>query len=291
LYNNLNGLIVSLLTPMDDDFNVDFFGLKNLVARLMNKGVQNFLALGEFSEYEFLDYSTQKKLIVSISKEINNKGNLIVGCFSDSTDEIIDKVNFAEKYADYCLVNIPFNALTNEVEFVDFFDNLFTRTKSKLIINNNPIRFKRNVPVVGLNRVAGWEKLIGVFDHSKNKSYFKAICDYHQSLKIFQCSEELAIESFNYNCSGNVSVLANVFPELFLNIKKDFDLFGYNSMLRQELNILRLIEKIPLEREIQFYKKMLFFEGIIQEFFSNALPELGKEELLIIENIFKKSVV
>ena len=62
---NFDGVIVSLLTPMNEDYCVDFFGLKNLCARLLNKGVENFLILGDYSEQNFLDYSFQKKIIVS----------------------------------------------------------------------------------------------------------------------------------------------------------------------------------------------------------------------------------
>ncbi|MDD3083875.1 MAG: dihydrodipicolinate synthase family protein [Candidatus ainarchaeum sp.] len=288
---NLDGLIVSMLTPMNEDYNIDFFGLKNLTARLMNKGVQNFVILSENSEYAFFDYSFQKKIVVGVSKEIGVRGNLIVGCFSDSTDEIIEKVRFAEKYSNYCLVNVPFNALTNEVDFIDFFDNLFTKTKANIILYNNPFLFKKNIPIFGLNKIVGWEKLIGIIDCSKNKSYFKMLCDYHQLLKIFQGYEVFAVESFNFNCSGIVSGLSNVFPELFLNIKKNFKLFGYDSLLRQEIFLLNMLGKISLGKEVQSYKKMLAIEGIIQEYFSDELKKLSKDEIIYLENILKKSIV
>jgi 4-hydroxy-tetrahydrodipicolinate synthase len=285
---NLGGLVVSLLTPMNNDYEVDFFGLKNIIARLLNKGVQNFFILGDYSEKVFFDYDIQKEIIVNSSKEINGKGNLIVGCFSDSVDSIIEKVKFAEKYADFCIVNVPYSAITNELEFIDFFDNLFTRTKAKIILYNNPFAFKRNIPIVGLNRIVGWERLVALFDFSKNKIYFKAVSEYRQSIKVFQCSEQLVFESFNYNCSGIVSGFANIYPELFLNIKNQIESLGYNNLLRQEAFFLNLLEKIPGGKEIQFYKKILFTEGIIQEYFSKGLLELNEFEIKLVENMVKK---
>ena len=41
----IKGLIVPLLTPLNEDFSIDSLSLKALVARLMNKGVKNFFAL------------------------------------------------------------------------------------------------------------------------------------------------------------------------------------------------------------------------------------------------------
>ncbi len=286
--DNLEGLVVSLITPMNDDYSIDFFGLKTLVARLMNKGVKNFFILGDMSEYKNIDYSYQKKIIVSVSKEITKNVNLVTGCFSDSVEEIIEKVQFAEKYSDFCVVNVPFNALTSEIDFIDFFDKLFTCTKSKIILFNDPVEFKRNIPINGLDKIAGWEKLCGVVDYSKNMVYFRNLANYYQLLKIFQGSESLVIESMKLNCSGFFSGLSNVFPELFVNLKKNFYDFGYSSMVRDEIMLVRLLEKINPEKEIPIYKKILFLEGITQEH-SIAYPkEITKKELEKIEDLMKK---
>ncbi len=289
LLSKINGLIVPLLTPMIENNTVDYFGLKNLTARLMNKGVKNFFILGPLSEQEFIPYSEHKKVISNIVKEVGAKGNVLIGCFSESAEEIIEKVKFAERYSQYCVINLPYSALTSEMDFIDFFDTLFNKTKTNVFLYNDPKLFGRNIPVSGLNKIVGWERLIGFMDNSKNMSYFKAVADYHQSIKIYQVDEALAVESLNYNSSGNAVILANVVPELFINLKNEFENFGYNSLIRQELSIISLNDKFSDEKKIQSIKKILSDFGIIQENFAKELPMLTKDDLNLINSLIRRS--
>ncbi|MFA5763859.1 MAG: dihydrodipicolinate synthase family protein [archaeon] len=286
--NKVNGLIVPLLTPFNEDLSIDYFGLKTLTARLMNKGVDNFFVMGPLGEYEFISGHEWRKIIVNVISEVGPKGNVFVGCFGDSADEIIEKVKFAEKYTPYCVVNIPFGSLTNEIGFIDFFDKLFTKTKANIILYNDPDLFKRNILISGIDKIAGWEKFVAIFDNSKNMSYFKALSMYNQLIKIFQVNESLAVESFNHNSSGNVAGLANIVPEKFIDLKNNYDLFGYNSLIRQELSLISLVDALPKNKNIQSFKKILSLFGIIQQFNSDKLEVLTDNEILLIENIVKK---
>lgn len=290
LVSKLSGLIVPLLTPMNEDLSVDFFGLKNLTARLMNKGVRNFILFSTFSEYESISQSDQKKIIKLISGEVGSRGNVLVCCFSSSADKIIENVKFAEKYASYCVINVPFDALTNELAFVDFFDKLFRKTNTQIILYNDPVVFKRNISIVGLDRIVGWEKLFGIIDFSANPTYFNTLAYYHQSIKLFQGKEKLAVESFNHNSCGIVPALGNIVPELFVNLKNDFNEKGYNNLIRQELTIISLFDKFPKDKQIQSYKKILSFFGVIQPFFSKNLIALDDSEIQILNSLVKKSI-
>jgi 4-hydroxy-tetrahydrodipicolinate synthase len=226
----INGLIVPLITPMDDEFSVDSFALKTHMARLMNKGVKNFFVLGPSSEQDSITNNEEKEIVRAVASLGGKRANLIIGCIAKSTEEIIDKVLFAQRFSDYCVVNIPFSALTNEVMFIDFFDKLFTRTKSKIFLLNDPFQFKRNIPIVGLERIINWEKLIGIIDYSGNGSYYKALLDHYQSIKIFQGKEELIVDSLGDKCAGIVPLFSNLTPSIFLNIEKEFLEVGYEKL-------------------------------------------------------------
>jgi dihydrodipicolinate synthase/N-acetylneuraminate lyase len=283
----ISSLVVPLLTPMNEDFSIDYFGLKNLVAKLSNKGVRDFFVLGPYSEADYLSYSEHKQIISSVAKEIKNKGNLFVACFSDSSDEIVEKIKFAEKHADYCVINIPFSALTSRIEFFDFFDKIFTKTKAKIIIFNNPKKFKRNIPMSGLNEIAGWEKFVSVFDNSSNMSYFRALSDFHQLISLYQCDELKAVESFNYKCSGTCLGLSNIIPELFINLKKEFEAYGYPPLVKRELRIATVLDKFPKDKLLQAYKLILSEMGIIQSIHSELLESLSESEKKSLQELVK----
>ena len=288
---SISGLVVPLLTPMNENAEVDFFALKTLTARLMNKGVKNFFILGPLSEQESISIRDKKEIINVVSQITRKRANLLIGCFAGSTDEVIDSVLIAQKYSDYCVVNVPFPALTNEVLFIDFFDKLFTRTKAKIILLNDPFYFKRNIPIIGIERIANWEKLIGVIDNSANNSYYKALSDHYQSLEIFQGKEELIVDSLSMHCKGIVPLLSNFLPSVFVDIDKEFEQAGYNQMLRKQTKIKSLLnDYFPSGKRVQSIKYALSMVGVIQKFYSMSLKELTEKEEEIIESYFEKSL-
>ena len=287
---SISGLIVPLLTPMNENSQLDFFALKTLVARLMNKGVKNFFVLSPFAEQQNISPREEKEIIKVVNSLTKKRANLLIGCFGNSAEEIIDKVLFAQKVSDSCVINVPFAALTNEVVFVDFFDRLLRRTKANIFLLNDPFCFKRNIPIVGLERIVNWEKLIGVIDYSANMGYYKALSDYHQSIKIFQGKEELVLDSLGTYCVGIVSSFSNFMPGIFLDIESEFKEIGYEKMLRKQTKINFILrDYFPAGKRIQSIKYALSFEGVIQKFFSTDLKKLDEEEEERIESFFEKS--
>jgi len=287
---SINGLIVPLLTPMNENSELDSFALKTLTARLMNKGVKNFFDLSPFAEQQSLSQREEKEIIKLVSSLAGKRANLLIGCFADSTEEIIDKVLFAQRVSNYCVVNVPFAALTNEVVFVDFFDRLLTRTKANIFLLNDPFYFKRNIPIVGLERIVNWEKLIGVIDYSANLGYYKALADHYQSIKIFQGKEELMVDSMDMHCVGVVPAFSNFMPSIFLDIENEFKKIGYGAMLRKQTKINFMLDGyFPATKRLQSIKYALSFEGVIQKFFSADLKKLDNSEEEKIESFFEKS--
>jgi dihydrodipicolinate synthase/N-acetylneuraminate lyase len=287
--SKVNGLIVPLLTPFNEDFSVDYFGLKTQIARLMNKGVANFFVMGPLAEYDFIADAEQRKIIASVVREVGSHGKTFIGCFGESTDEIISKVSFAQKYSNYCVINLPYTALTSEIGFIDFFDKLFTKTKADIILYNDPKLFKRNILISGVDKIVGWEKFVAVMDNSKNMTYFKALTIYHQLIKVFQVNESLAIESFNHNSCGNATGFANILPEKFIDLKNGYDSFGYNSLIRQEISMLSLVDALPKHKKVQVIKKILSMFGVIQNYHSDKLEPLSRDEIIQVENLVKQA--
>jgi len=287
---SINGLIVPLLTPMNEQLELDSFALKTLVARLMNKGVKNFFILSPFAEQQKLSLREEKEIIKLVSSLVGKRANLLIGCFASSIEEIIDKVLFAQKVSSDCVVNVPFDAITNEIVFVDFFDRLLRRTKANIYLLNDPYYFKRNIPIVGLERIVNWEKLIGVIDYSANFGYFKALTDHYQSINVFQGKEELMVDSMETHCAGFAPTFSNLMPSLFFNIEKEFVEVGYEKMLRKQTKINFILrDYFPAAKRLQSIKYALSFEGVIQKFFSVDLKKLEDDEEEKIESFFENS--
>jgi dihydrodipicolinate synthase/N-acetylneuraminate lyase len=287
--SEVSGLIVPIVTPMNEDFSIDKIGLKIHLSKLMNLGVKNFLLFGQVGEFEFLNLEQEVEVIRGAINTVDGRGKVFVGCFDKTSDLIIEKVNLADRLgASACFVNIPLNALTNEVFFMDYFEEVFNQTKSNLFIYNNPRLFKRNIPIRGIEKIANWEKLIGINDSSGNYEYFREIANFKQTMKIFQEYEQFAFDSLRLNCAGLVSSTANINSTIFLELIKQFKLLNFNGMLFQQKKINQsLSDFIVAGKEIQCYKYILTLKGIMQHYHSKQLDPLTEKEKYKLEKFVK----
>jgi 4-hydroxy-tetrahydrodipicolinate synthase len=286
--SGIRGLVVPLLTPLNEDFLIDDTALKNLSARLLNKGVENFFVLGAASEMRFFSPNEEKIAAGIVSDTIGKKGNLIVGCFGESIDDVVLKVKFAEKFSERCVVNVPPYASANDLAMMDFFEELFNRTSANIILYNNPFLFKRNIPTTGLAMVTDWERLVGFIDRSGDLNYLKNVRS-TTNIDLFQADEQLFLDSMRTGCAGVMSSMANVFPKLFQEFLSSFNKLDAIHFSRLQVRINNIAKNyFPKEKNIQAAKYLLAKQNIMLPFHSIKLPILGEFEKQELDELAKE---
>lgn len=281
----LSGLLVPLVTPLNSDFSVDEVSLKNLVARLMNKGVHGFFVFSRFSEYEKLSHSDRQKVLHTVGAELSGKGVLISGCFASAAEEIISLVNDSSRYADACVVNVPVSALTNALEFADFFELLMSKTRAKIILYNNPSLFGQSIPLERLGNFINWENLAGIIDASRNPDYFEELSKSFSATRLFEENEELAFEALRLGFSGLSCFSSVLFPSYYLQLIENFEGLDYRRLMRNEAKVSALNKLILPAKRVQAVKHVLSLQGIIQPFYFDSLEPLSDKEKYIIEEM------
>jgi len=286
---SISGLIVPLLTPLNEDKSVDVLALKTITARMMNKGVRNFFILSDFSEQEFLPESERMKVVQTVFDCLSGKGFLLIGCFGASADEIIERVNEAIKFSSICVVNVPPSSINRELEFVDFFDSLFTKTKANILIYNNPFVFKQNIPSLWLDNIINWEKLVGIIDYNRNPEYLDDLGKYYQFTKLFEGNEELAFDALRKGFAGLSCSSSNLAPTYYLQLIEGFSDLDFKHLMRMEAKISAFNKMIPIDKRIQAFKYALFLNRFMNPFFFESLQALSDKEKRLIEDAFAPS--
>jgi|GEM_PF-1387658 len=282
----LCGLLLPLITPMNEDFSVDTLALKAFTARLMNKGVKNFFVLSSFSESQFLSSEERKKIIQTVHHEVNGKGVILAGCFGSSPDEIISKINEVKEFTTLCVVNVPLNALERELEFVDFFDSLFTQTNANILLYNNSSIYKKSIPPLWLDNIINWERLVGVIDSSKNSEYLDELGKYYQFTRIFEENDELSFDALKRGFSGLCPLSSNAFPAYYLDLVNNYSELNFHTLVRNEAKISALNKLLPPQKKLQAFKYALSLSGLIQSCSSPLLETLTEKEKRLVEDAF-----
>lgn len=92
---NINGILVPIVTPFDNNGNVDAQKLTTLVEAFIEKGVAGIVACGTTGEYYTFSAAERELVLTTIAEAAKNKGaenkvTLIAGINSLSTDHSIE---------------------------------------------------------------------------------------------------------------------------------------------------------------------------------------------------------
>ena len=225
--NFIKGTYTALITPFNDDFSVDFEGLKTLLNYQMQNGVQGIVPCGTTGESSTLSHEVHRevmKFVLDYVKENASRFNrtfgedlfIMPGTGSNATSEAIELTKFAEQSGAHAALHVTpyYNKPTQEGLKLHF--KLITEECDiPLVIYNIPGRTGRNVEVATLLELAKNPKIIGVKEASG---------DVNQIAKIIQKTRGTGFsvmsgdDNFTYlvmalGGKGVISVASNIIPD------------------------------------------------------------------------------
>ena len=215
MQNEFEGVFPVLITPMNEDYSVNYEGLKENVQYYLDLKVAGIIIVGSTGEFASLDDAEKEKIISDISpmvKETETK--LLVGIADERTDKIIEYAKFVEeKGADgHLLINSFYMTPTEEEAFHQFKDVNDVVTKP-IMMYNNP--FTANVDLEN-ETIYKIDKELDKVQYIKESTgdirKVRTLVE-NTDLVMFCGSDDLAYESFAVGATGWVSVAANIAPK------------------------------------------------------------------------------
>src|SRR5690554_6700371 len=105
----IQGSIVALVTPMDDDGALDWESLRNLVEFHVEQGTDAIVAVGTTGESATLDEDEHCEVIRRVVEFVAGRVPVIAGTGANSTTEAIALTRAAKEIgADACLLVTPY---------------------------------------------------------------------------------------------------------------------------------------------------------------------------------------
>ena len=98
------GCYTALVTPMDENQQVDYQGLRRLVEFQVEEGVSGILAVGTTGESPTLDWNEHNRVIEKVFEYTGSKGLTIAGTGSNSTQETIKGTAHAQDMGVKCVL-------------------------------------------------------------------------------------------------------------------------------------------------------------------------------------------
>ena len=244
------GTGVAVVTPFNNNFEVDFIALEKLINYLINNGINYLVALGTTAEASSLTDAEKKEIVAFFKKIINKRVPFVVGMGGNNTAELVNKIK-AQDFTDIdgLLSVSPYYNKPTQEGIYQHYKAIAEACPVEVILYNVPGRTASNIEAKTTLRLANdFKNITTIKEASGNFSQIMEIIknkpnDFH----VVSGDDGLTLPLISIGVEGVISVIANALP-------KDF-----SEMVGAALNLDML-----KARQIH-YRLLPFFELIFKE--------------------------
>ena len=280
----ISGSIVALVTPFNDNNEIDYDSLHKLCLFHLENNTDGLLLLGTTAESEALTKEEKKKLVSFVYDLVYPKIKLMIGVISNITDIVIEESKMYDDFdIDSFLVINPYYNKTNSSGLIKHFTYIADNVSKPVIIYNVPKRTGMSIPFEVIAILSNHPNIIGIKDASGDLNLQYKISRLNNNFLYYCGDDYLIIPSLALGAKGVISVIGNAFPNeirLICNsINKNNDianltyskLFDLIEVMYNEVSpigikyILFLLKKIELRYRRPLDEPSNYLKRIIDE--------------------------
>lgn len=243
------GSAVALITPFDQEGNVDYVAFKKLIDVQLRAKTDALVVLGTTGEPATLTMDERVKIIRFAKKQIGNKAKFIVGTGANSTLTAIDlSLQAKAEGADGLLVVTPYYNKCTQKGLVKHFETLASAVDLPIIVYNVPGRTGVNILPQTAERLSQISNIVGIKEASGNISQIVDLCTLlWDKMAVYSGDDSLNYVFMTLGAMGVISVTANAYPkEIKLLTQKCFSL-DFVSALKSHNKLLKINKDLFVE--------------------------------------------
>ncbi|MFH1614330.1 MAG: dihydrodipicolinate synthase family protein [Planctomycetota bacterium] len=242
-----SGIIVPMITPLEDRDTLDRDGLGRLIEHILHGGVHGLFVLGTTGEGPSLSYCLRKELIERTCRQVAGRVPVMVGITDTSFTESIRISHVAaEAGASTVVLAPPYYFPAGQPELCEYVEHMLDELPLPVFLYNQPAYTKVLFEPDTVRKMADMKGVCGLKDSSCDMVYFHYLVQItrgHSDFSLLVGAEELLAEAVLLGGDGCVGGAANVCPDLLVRM--------YNAAVAQDMpEIIKLHHKIFELRKI-----------------------------------------
>ncbi|HGH7110798.1 TPA: 4-hydroxy-tetrahydrodipicolinate synthase [Neisseria meningitidis] len=216
----LQGSLVALITPMNQDGSIHYEQLRNLIDWHIESGTDGIVAVGTTGESATLSVEEHLSVIEETVKHVNKRVPVIAGTGANNTLEAVALSQAAEKAgADFTLSVVPYYNKPSQEGIYQHFKTIAEATSIPMIIYNVPGRTVVSMTNDTILRLSEIPNIVGVKEASGNVgSNIELINRASEGFAVLSGDDHTALPFMLCGGHGVVTVAANAAPKLFADM-------------------------------------------------------------------------
>jgi 4-hydroxy-tetrahydrodipicolinate synthase len=261
----IKGIITAMVTPFDENQEINSVATKQLVNKLIDAGVDGIFILGTNGEFHLLTDDEKVAFAKLVIDEVKRRVPVYVGTGGNSTREVIALSKKMEALgADALSVITPFFLVPTQKEVIRHYKAIAESVQIPIILYNIPKNTGINLEPETVAKLAKVKNIAGIKDSSGKieniESYINAAKD--EDFCVLSGSDSLILKALEMGATGAIAATSNLLTELDVSIYRNFlkgDMEAAEKA-QKDIDVLRAVLKLGTVPSI--LKKSVELSGI-----------------------------
>lgn len=278
-----SGSYVALVTPFDENDNVNFAVLGNLIDFHLKSHTDGLVILGTTAEAATMTQEEKDEVVKFVVKRVNHQIPVVVGSGSNSTRlSCLASKRYEELGADALLVITPYYNKTNHTGVIKHFKMIASSTSLPIIMYNVPSRTGMSLTYEEIKELKEIPNICGIKEASGNISFVAKVASLiDDNFSLLSGNDDQIVPVMSLGGDGVISVLANIAPSTVHNMTSLMLDGNYKDAYKLQLEYLDLANDLFLETNPIPVKEALNYMGFNVGHVRLPLDEMGpKKEIL-----------
>lgn len=280
------GSAVALVTPFDENGNVNFDKIKELVDFQIENGTDAIVACGTTGEASTMNDEEHLAAIKAIIDAADKRVPVIAGTGGNDTAHSIYLSQEAEKLgADALLIIAPYYNKANKSGLRKHFVSIANSVKLPIILYNVPSRTKVNIPPALVADLArNVDNIVALKEACGDLAQVAEVCRLvPDDFAVYSGNDDSILPLLSLGGSGVISVLANVCPRETHDLVAKFFEGDIEGSRKLQLGMKPLIDALFIEVNPVPVKTAVNLLGFNVGDLRLPLAEMEEEDLEVLK--------
>lgn len=222
----IKGVIVPLLTPMNDDETINEKELRNQVNRQIESGIHALFPLGTNGEAYILSREEKEQVLKIVVDEAKGRVPVYGGTGCISTKETIElSLKAKEIGVDVLSIITPSFAAASQDELYEHYKEVAKAVDLPIVLYNIPARTGNALAPATVEKLSKIPNIVGVKDSSGNFDNMLQYIEktrYRKDFAVLSGNNSLILWCLLAGGRGGIAGCANVFPSTMASIYDTF---------------------------------------------------------------------
>ncbi len=244
------GAGVAIVTPMNDDYSVNYDKLDEILEWQIAEGTDAIIICGTTGESATLSEEEHMQVIRHCIQTVNHRIPVIAGTGSNSTETAIWMSKDAENYgADGLLIVTPYYNKATQDGLIRHYSMIAEAVHTPIIMYNVPSRTGTNLlPATAACLAKTQENIAGIKEASGNISQIAKVKQLAgDALDVYSGNDDQIVPIMSLGGIGVISVLSNVAPKYTHELCAKALAGDYAGAAAMQLNALDLVDALFCE--------------------------------------------